>query len=112
MLIALSKITQDAAGALLIDADYNSKIYDATARVSRLGTLDGGVVIDHQGVVTGDRSIVVRCRLSEADEAIVRALFENETFIHIVTEGGFYTGVIQRIAGDNGDLAISLMIKS
>jgi len=110
-MIGLSKKTQDASGAILITENYNSKIYDAAARVSRQGTLDGGVVIDHQGVVAGDRTLAVRCTLSETELAVVKTLFENETYVIIATETGCYTGVISRLSGDYGDFLITLMIK-
>lgn len=111
-MIGLSKFTQDESGAVIINENYSSRIYDAAARVNRQGTLDGDVIIDHQGVVSGDRSLSVRCSLTEDELAIVRTLFENETFITIATAGGCYTGVIARLSGDSGDITISLMLKS
>jgi len=112
-MIGISKITQDVDGFILIDENYASVIYDAPARVNRQATLDGGVVIDHQGVAAGDRSpLSVRCNLTEDEIAIVRGLFENETFITIATRDGCYTGVISKLSGDNGDITISLMIRS
>jgi len=62
-MIAISKVTQDSGGALVLDELHRSKMYDGRARVSRSATLDGGVVIDHQGYVAGDRTINLKVDL-------------------------------------------------
>jgi len=110
-MIGLSKRTQDAAGAIIIDETNQSKIYDVRARISRAETLDGGVVIDHLGVVDGDRTILIKCVVSAADEDIIRSLCENETLINITISDGAYTGAIESLSGDDGNLALSIFLK-
>ena len=110
-MIAISKRTQDTNGTVIINENSGSKIYDGFARVSRSKTLDGGVVIDHQGVIAGDRTINITCEVSEDDETIIRSLFENETLIGIATKDGFYNAAIESMVGDNGSLKLSILIK-
>ena len=110
-MIALSRRTQDTSGTVIVDEDRGSKLYDGRARVSRSATLDGNVVIDHQGVVAGDRTINIKCEVSADDETILRSLFEDETLICISTKDGFYTAAIESMEGDNGNLKLSILLK-
>lgn len=98
--------------SIVINELIDSKLYDGTARVNRSATLNGGVVIDHQGYVAGDRTLRIRCELSEADETIIRTLFENETIVYVSTKDGFFSAAIERLQGDNGQLELSIMLKA
>ena len=108
-MIVISKMT--TGDSLIINEKNNSQLYDATARVSRTKTIDGGVVVDHQGFVDGDRSLNINCDLTAAEELILRTLFENETIVHVATKNGFYAGAIERLRGDNGNIEFQVMLK-
>jgi hypothetical protein len=110
-MIAISKVTQDSGGALVLDELRRSKMYDGRARVSRSATLDGGVVIDHQGYVAGDRTIILKVELSETDAAALKTLFENETLIYAATADGFFSAVIESLSGDGGVLDVTILLK-
>jgi len=97
--------------SLVIDELNTSRLYRGQARVGRYPTLDGSVIIDHQGFVTGDRTIQIACKLSEADESTLRTLFENETILNISTKDGFYSGAISVLNGDGGDVEFTILIK-
>lgn len=103
---------QTAGDAIVINEMNNSKLYDGAARVSRTKTLDGSVVIDHRGVVAGDRTINIKCELTADEETILRALFENETIVNISTKDGFFSGAIERMRGDHGDIELNFLIKA
>ena len=109
-MIVISKMT--SGDSIVIDEKPQSSIYDAQARVNRYETLDGGVVVDHQGFVAGDRTIQIVCNPSETDANTLKTLFENETLIHISIEGGFYTGAIQRMNTGTGDTEIIVLLKA
>ena len=109
-MISISKIT--TGNSLVIDElPQASSIYDGLARVGRYKTLDGGTIIDHQGYVSGDRSLQIKCKLSEADETIVRSLFENETLVHVSTKHGFFSAAISSLKGDNGAITLTILLK-
>jgi len=110
-MIAVSKITQDSDGAIVLAEMQGSKLYDGRARVSRSATLDGGVVIDHQGYVGGDRTLQLKVELSEADEAALKSLFENETLVYVSTENGFFSAAIEILSGDGGVLDVTILLK-
>ena len=110
-MIAISKLTQDTNGALIINELNNSSLYDGTARVSRTATLDGGVVIDHSGFVAGDRTLNVNCVLSATEDEILTGLFESETFIYVSTKHGFYKAAIERLSGDGGNRQLTILLK-
>jgi len=110
-MIAISKITQDSAGAIVLTEQRGSKLYDGRARVSRSATLDGGVVIDHQGYVAGDRTLNLKVELSEADTAILKSLFENETLVYVSTPEGHFSAAIESLSGDGGTLDVVLLLK-
>lgn len=110
-MIAISKITQDSSGALVLDELPRSKMYDGRARVSRSATLDGGVVIDHQGYVAGDRIISLKVELSQTDEATLKTLFENETLIYVATVDGFFSAAIESLSGNGGVLDVTILLK-
>lgn len=103
---------QTAGDAIVIEENKDSKIYDGIARVSRTKTLDGGVVVDHRGVVAGDRTIQIKCELAETEEEILRTLFEGETIVNISTKDGFFSGAIERMRGDHGDIELNFLIKA
>ena len=110
-MIAISTITQNTAGALILNEKRGSKLYAGRARVSRSATLDGGVVIDHQGYVAGDRFINIKVELSEAEETVLKTLFENQTLLCVATADGFFSAAIESVAGDGGVLDVSILLK-
>jgi len=110
-MIAISKITQGTAGAIVLAEKRGSKLYDGRARVSRSATLDGGVVLDHQGYVAGDRALRLKTELSETEEATLKTLFENETLVYVATADGFFSGAIEGLSGDGGVLDVTILLK-
>lgn len=109
-MIVISPLT--AGDSIVINEKSESKLYDVMARVSRSKTLDSGVVIDHRGVVAGDRTLQIKCDLTEAEETTLRTLFENQTIVYISTKDGFYSGAIERLRGDDGAVEFSFLIKA
>lgn len=109
-MITISKLT--SGDSIVIDEKPNSILYDATARVSKTKTLDGGVVVDHRGFAVGDRTVEIKCELSATDEATLRTLFENETIVYISTKDGFYSGAIERLRGGYGNIEFAISLKA
>jgi hypothetical protein len=112
-MIGLSKTTQstESNASIIIKEKARSKIRDAGARVSRSGTLDGGAVIEHLGFDNGDRQMDIYSQESESVCNKLWNMFTGETFINISCVDGFFYGVIDRLAVDNGSVKIKLLIR-
>lgn len=109
-MIAISTITQDISGSVVLytDADFREN----SARVSRVKTLDGGVVITHSGVADGDRTIDIDTKISKAQADSLWYIFNNYTSIHISIGDGFFIGAISNLSVINGKLKMSIMIEN
>jgi hypothetical protein len=110
-MISLTKYTAGTDANVVLYEKANSDVYAADARVARTKTLDGGVVLDHQGFSHGDRSIRIVVDVSEDEEAILKSMMENETIIYISTRDGCYSGCIKTMTGDNGEITLTLWIR-
>jgi hypothetical protein len=110
-MIGLSKVTQEAGGAIIFHKDSRSEIRKASARISRTATLDLGTVIDHQGYSAGDRTIRVITEVSPADADFIWSLFKAELWVNISTSDGFFYGAISDCEIDRGQLSMTILIK-
>jgi len=109
-MIGLSKITQATNSAIIIKEAVGSNLREATARVIRSGTLDGGAVIDNMGYSDGDRTLEIIAYFSEQEEDLLWSIFKNELFINIATKEGFFYGSISRLRSDNGKVQLTILI--
>ena len=72
-------------------------------RLTKTPTLDGGVVYDHRGMVTADREFrIIANNLSAIQTSALQTIIENETYVNLSTDEGFFEGVIQRADLDRG----------
>jgi len=112
-MITITKTTSNPGGAIVIkNCRAKSSIKDASARVSKSTTLDGGVVVIHNGFADGDRLIEIRARLSETLSDSLWDVFKSETFINLAILDGVFSAAISRLKIDNGDARMSLEIAS
>lgn len=83
----------------LIIRDYKlaSQLRQASARVSKTKTLDGGVVVSHNGFADGDRSININTVLSKSEADILWNIFTTQTFVTVAIEDGVYNAVIKSL---------------
>ena len=88
-----------------------SKLFDTQARVSRVKTLDGGVVVTHSGVTDGDRTLQVKARLSDDQATSLKSIYTNDTFVNIAFSDGLFYGVIQDLKSIKGELNMTILIK-
>lgn len=110
-IISISKVTGDATGFLKFRPSPKSEFKKSQARVSRSATLDGGAVIDHQGVCDGDREFTIRTVLDETDSETLKSLYEDNTFLLIAVDGGVYYGAISRLNIDRGDVSLTFLVQ-
>ena len=109
-MIGISKLTKDDNGAVIIHENTDSQLLDSIPRVTRTATLDGGAVIEHKGFSEADRTFNIR---GEIDENQLDILWElhKETTVYVSCKYGFFSGAIQRIRADNGELYLTIYIK-
>jgi hypothetical protein len=112
-MIAISKTTQATGdGAAIIFQELpQSRLRNEAARVSRSATLDGGCVIDHQGFSDSDRTFDIRTKETRERANILWGLFTSQAFLNISTPEGFFYGVIENMADENGNVRLSILVK-
>jgi len=112
-MISISTASADIDGSVVFDEDQASELTKHSSRLSRLPTLDGGVVVNDYGFVDGDRIIQIFSKiLSTEKQSIIRHIKTNHTEIVISTNDGVYFGHIKTISYDNGILALTLYIEN
>lgn len=93
---SLSALTYDPDGCLdLTFAGAAEGIRDRGRRVSRVQTLDGEVAITDGGMVHGDRTFVLRARVSPSQREILQHLFESYGELRCSTHDGLYRVIAQ-----------------
>ncbi len=113
-MIGISTLTQNTAGAITFDAtEKKTSIRNATARVSRSATLDGGAVINHLGFSHGDRTFQIYAKLTKAADAVLWGIFALGVMVNVATDEGMYRAAIESvtIADDKGITKMSILIK-
>ena len=110
-MISISTIENTTDGEVDFD-ELPTSIFRATpVRVVKSQTLDGDVVIDHRGFVTGDQEFTIRAELDEATENKLWAIYKANTFIYLSCKEGFFKGVIADMKCQNGDLTLKFYVK-
>jgi hypothetical protein len=110
-MIAISTLTQNPAGHLVIHEKKSSDLNNLPGRVARTKTLDGGVYINHSGVADGDRTLNVIARLSETDRARLVNIHKTETFVRVATPDGVFQAAISSVRRQKADTVITILIK-
>jgi hypothetical protein len=88
-----------------------SDLYNASARVSRSATLDGGVSITHSGLVHGDRTLSIYATIDAATESTLKSINETDTLIYLSCREGYFSGVIDRLRIHGGSMNLTFLVK-
>ena len=97
-MISICSITQDVDGQVLFKEDVSSHPHQARARINRIGTLDGGAVLNHLGFADEDRTIDIKTSyLTEEQAAKLRYFFENDAGVICAIDIGVYFGAIDSL---------------
>jgi len=110
-MLSIITIEQSENGAVDIHEDRTSELKAMTARVTRTKTLDGGVAIVHSGFSHGDRTLNIKAECSQDQADALEAIFRQETLVYISTRDGFYSGAISYLSTENGELAMTVLLK-
>ena len=86
-------------------------LYNASARVSRSATLDGGVSITHSGLVHGDRTLSIYATIDAATESTLKSINETDTLIYLSCKEGYFSGVIDRLRIQGGVMTMTFLVK-
>ena len=109
-MIGISTLTADTNGHAIIDTDID--IRDNTSRVSRVKTLDGGVVVTHSGYSDGDITVNIEAEISTTVSDTLWYIFRNHSYINLASKEGVFLSVIRSLKIDNGKMKMTILIKS
>ena len=111
-MIVVSTITSNTSGSIPIrENQIRTTLRDGRARVSRVGTLDGSVVITNNGYAAGDLTFTVAAQISESDADALWALYKTETKLVLACEAGCFYGAIDRLRVDRGNLRLVFLVE-
>ena len=108
-MVSITSITGSTDGVIFEELKRSS-FKRVRPRVTKSRTLDGGVYVDHRGVVDGDREFEIEAILDEATATALQNIHENESLVHIACLQGFYTGAISFLEIDNGFLRMTFWV--
>lgn len=97
-MISITTSTPSTNDAIIIK-NYKtaSQLRQASARISKTKTLDGGVMVMHNGFTDGDRAINVNAILDKVKSDILWNIFTTQTFVTVAIEDGVYNAVIKTL---------------
>lgn len=111
-MIGLATQTFSATGAVLLTRTRaDSDIYGLGRRVSRVATLDGGVVLTDNGHAAGDRDLqIVADRVDVATHRAVEALVKNYGQLMVSTDAGCFLGAVEAMNYRDGKLQLKILV--
>ncbi len=109
-MIGISAPVFDPHGSVIINEDSDSVLGDNTARVSRTKTLDGGVYINHSGVSQGDRTLIVRAKISRDQGRVIQHIFKSYKMVEVSTRVGLFEAVIATCNINHGELYMKILV--
>jgi hypothetical protein len=110
-MISVSTVISDTSGNVVIKGTADDYRENA-ARISRIKTLDGGVHITNAGTSDGDRSLIVRSRISQSQEDLLWYIFNSYTFVHVSVRDGFYYAAISDLEIKNGAVRMTILLNN
>jgi hypothetical protein len=112
-MISICSIDQDADGQVLFKEDVPVRKHNATARINRIGTLDGTTVLNHLGFSDGDGNIEINTsNLTVTQELKLLDFFENDSGVICATDLGVYFGAIATLNINTKPSRIRILLQS
>jgi hypothetical protein len=104
--------TDGSSDGVVFNERKSSKLNVFEPRVTKSKALDGTVIYDHRGMVTADRVLNIKAdNLTKDQTGALQTIIENETYINLSTNAGFFVGVISRAEIDNGFVDLDFWVK-
>ncbi len=110
-MIGISTLTQNTAGAVTFETEKPTFLREASARVSRSATLDGGAVVNHLGFSHGDRTLRITANVGETVANALWAIFILGVMVNVATDEGAYRAAIETLITDNGNRKMTILFK-
>jgi hypothetical protein len=109
MLYAISSLTADLAGHIFVDALPSMLAGDQPRRISRVATLDGGVVVNDAGFTDADRTIELKWKPTTSEfESSVARMIRAYGRLNVAAPDGFYLAApeVYRPGADESTLTL------
>lgn len=110
-MFVISTIDYHEAGSVVCRRIRKSLNVDASRRVSRTATLDGGVVLIDSGYSEGDRTFELYAAGMKDRWLTVKDLFLQQPLVYLSIDEGLYAGVIEKAQIQDGELYIRFLPK-
>jgi len=111
-MVIISAAAAANGGQVRIQEAPGSDMETLRPRVTRTATLDGGVVITHQGWSDGDRTLQIVARdMSLDDRDTLRTMVQNQTEFVLSCRHGCYRGAIDSARLDRDPVRIIFIVK-
>lgn len=111
-MFVISTIDYHEAGSVVFRRIRKSRdAADASRRVSRIQTLDGGVVLIDSGYSEGDRTFELYAGGMRQRWQAVKDLFLQQPLVYLSVDEGLYAGVIEKIQIQDAELYIKFLPK-
>ena len=110
-MIGIATELVDLEGDITFDEAVDTKLDDATARVSVSATLDGGGIITHYGFSNADRKFEINASMDESKTSKVKNIFETHQYINISTRLGIFRAAISRLWANFGQIKMTVLIE-
>lgn len=107
----LASTTYLADGGFILCPRPDSDLRTADRRISRIRTLDGGVVLNDSGFAHGDRTLRISLSSTQTLWDRLWALFQAATFITMSLDDGCYRGAFSDISEGDGRISLTIMLK-
>ena len=111
MNIGLASYNYLANGGIILKLMPDSDIRGGERRVSRVKTLDGGVVITDSGFAHGDRTLRVSVYSSLSLWQKVWALFQGASLVVISNDDGCFTAALNNVVDQGDKIALEILLK-
>jgi hypothetical protein len=110
MHVHLLTTTWDVFGAVSIEPLPSTDYGSSDRRVTRIATLDGGVVYNDFGHADGDRTMTIRWTYDATTHAAVERLIRYYGTVFVSTREGFFLAAIHRHDVQQSTSALRLLI--
>ncbi|MEY2653625.1 MAG: hypothetical protein RLZZ524_653 [Pseudomonadota bacterium] len=109
-MITLSTATFDPSGYIEIEALPSTTAGDASRRVSRVATLDGGAVVNDFGFSDADRVISLKWSPVLATDVAVKRLLELYQTVQVATRDGVFLAAPESFTARPTESTLRLLV--
>jgi hypothetical protein len=109
--IGISSAVYLEDGAVIITPLPDSDLRALSRRISRVKTLDGGVVVTDSGYAHGDRDFIINIESSKTMWDALLAIHEVTTLVYISTDEGVFSACWDKLRDVGDVISMKFIIK-